>query len=62
MKKSLDELSKNQRKEIAALERLPEDSIDTAEIPEIIDWPTAKRGVFYEPQKRRRKGDLGELQ
>lgn len=37
MKKSLDELSKNQRKEIAALERLPEDSIDTAEIPEIID-------------------------
>ena len=62
MKKSLDQLSKSQRKEIAALERLPEDSIDTAEIPETIDWSTAKRGVFYKPRKRRRKDDLGELQ
>ena len=52
MKKERAELTESQRAEIAALENLPEEEIDTTDIPEVIDWQGASRGVFYRPVKR----------
>jgi uncharacterized protein (DUF4415 family) len=40
------------QREIAALERLPEDRVDTRDIPELIDWSRAMRGRFYKPVKK----------
>ena len=52
MKKERAELTDGQRAEIEALERLPDDRIDTTDIPEVLDWSNARRGVFYRPVKR----------
>lgn len=41
-----------QRAEIAALAALPDERIDTVEIPEARDWTGAKRGVFHRPSGR----------
>lgn len=38
--------------DLQALEELPDDQIDTTDIPEILDWTGAKRGVFYRPAKQ----------
>jgi uncharacterized protein (DUF4415 family) len=38
--------------EIDALAALPEDEIDTVDVPEVRDWSDAKRGVFYRPIKQ----------
>jgi uncharacterized protein (DUF4415 family) len=35
-----------------ALAALPDDTIDTSDIPEILDWSGAKRGMFYRPIKQ----------
>ena len=29
------------------MEKLPDDQVDTTDIPEMLDWSDAKRGVFY---------------
>ncbi len=42
----------NQRAEIVALAALPDERIDTADIPEVRDWAGARRGVFYRPSDR----------
>ena len=41
------------RAEIEALEALPDEEIDTSDIPEILDWSGAERGLLYRPPKRR---------
>ena len=38
--------------ELEALAALPDDRIDTSEIPESIDWSDARRGLFYRPVKK----------
>lgn len=38
--------------EIDALAALPEDQIQTDDIPEVRDWSDAKRGVLYRPVKQ----------
>ena len=38
--------------ELEALERLPDDEIDLAEMPEWIDFARAERGKFYRPVKQ----------
>ena len=43
------ELTAEQRAEIEALEKLPDDEIDTADTPEVLGWSDARRGVFYRP-------------
>jgi uncharacterized protein (DUF4415 family) len=45
-------LAAKQRAELAALAKLPDDRIDTREMPEVRDWTGAKRGVFYRPVKQ----------
>ena len=52
MKKDFTELPSEVREQIRALEALPEDQIDTADAPEILDWSDARRGVFYRPVKQ----------
>ena len=52
MKGQGTELTKEQRAEIQALEGLPDDRINTSEVPEILDWSDARRGVFYRPVKQ----------
>ncbi len=52
MKKYIAELPSDVRAQIRALEALPDDQIDTADIPEILDWSDAKRGVFYRSVKQ----------
>ena len=45
-------LTKNQKAELKALAALPDDQIDTSDIPEVLDWADAKRGLFYRPVKQ----------
>ena len=45
-------LTKDQRAELDALEALPDDRVDTSDIPEILAWLDAERGVFYRPLKQ----------
>ena len=51
-KASSKPLTAKQKKELAALARLPDNKIDTRTIPEVRDWSGAKRGVFYRPLKQ----------
>ena len=52
MKKSTGRLARDQQEEIATLEQLPDDQIDTTEVPEMLDWSTAQRGAVYRPVKQ----------
>jgi len=45
-------LTSEQKAELDALAALPEDRIDTREMPEVRDWSKARRGVFYRPIKQ----------
>ena len=46
------ELTREQKAEIKALSVFPDDKIDTSDIPEILDWAGAKRGLLYRPVKQ----------
>ena len=53
MKKGLSKpLTLEQQAELDTLAALPEEQIDTSDIPEIYDWSGARRGVLYRPVKR----------
>ena len=45
-------LTREQQAELDALDALPEEQIDTREVPEVRDWSGARRGVLYRPVKR----------
>ena len=45
-------MTDDQKAELDALQELPDDQIDTTEVPEILGWSEAKRGAFYRPVKR----------
>ena len=45
-------LAAKQRLELDALADLPDEEIDTTDIPEVRDWSGAKRGMFYRPVKK----------
>lgn len=38
--------------QIAALAAMPDDQIDTSDIPEVADWSGFQRGRFYKPVKQ----------
>ena len=52
MKREHSEITDEMRDEIEALKALPDDRINTDDIPEILDWSGARRGVFYRPNGR----------
>jgi uncharacterized protein (DUF4415 family) len=45
-------LTQAQQDELSALAALPDDRIDTADIPEVRDWSDARRGLFFRPAKK----------
>lgn len=51
-KENFNQLTPEQQAEIDALAALPDDQIDTQDIPEVSDWGGAKRGRFYHPIKQ----------
>ena len=53
MKKAVSKpLTRTQKAELAALAAMPEDRIDTRDIPEQRDWSGARRGMFFRPVKK----------
>ena len=48
-KRSSDRLTPAQQAEIDALAALPDDQIDTRDLPEVRDWSGARRGMFFGP-------------
>ncbi len=38
--------------ELKSLAALPEKEIDTSDVPEVLDWSGARRGLFYRPIKQ----------
>ena len=47
-----DRLTPAQQAEIEALAALPDDQIDTRDMPEVRDWSGARRGLFFRPIKQ----------
>ena len=45
-------LTKEQKREIAAMAARNDEEIDLSEMPEIVDWSGAEVGKFYRPPKR----------
>ena len=53
MKRTISKrLKAAQRAELEALAALPDDKIDTKDIPEVRDWSGAQRGLFFRPIKQ----------
>jgi len=48
----MSKLSKKQQREVDKLAALPDDEIDTSDIPERDDWDTSVVGKFYRPIKQ----------
>lgn len=44
--------NKTQQAEIEQLAEMPDDEIDTSDIPEVTDWTVAEVGKFYRPVKK----------
>ncbi len=45
-------LTPAQKGELKRLQSAPEGEIDTGDIPEVLDWSSARCGVFYRPVKQ----------
>ena len=53
MKKGNSEpMSEVLQAELAALEAMPDDTIDTSDIAPVSDWSGARRGMLYRPVKQ----------
>ena len=48
----MSELPSDVQAQMRALEALPDNQIDTSDIPEVLDWSDARRGLFYRPVKQ----------
>jgi uncharacterized protein (DUF4415 family) len=51
-KETSERLTAKQKAQLEALSTLSDDQINTDDIPEVLDWSTAKRGLFYRPIKQ----------
>lgn len=47
-----NQLTPAQQEEIDALIALPDEEIDTQDIPEVVDWSEMQRGLFYRPTEQ----------
>ena len=45
-------LTKEQKREVAAIAARKDDDIDLSEMPEVVDWSGAEMGKFYRPPKK----------
>ena len=45
-------LTEDRKAEIEALAALPDEKIDTSDLPEILDWSGVRRGLLYRPVKQ----------
>jgi uncharacterized protein (DUF4415 family) len=45
-------LTKEQKRDIAAIAAVKDEDIDLSDMPEILDWSKAEIGKFYRPPKR----------
>ena len=45
-------LSREQRKDIAALAAMKDSEIDLSDMPEVLDWSGAEIGRYYRPKKK----------
>ena len=52
MKKDMTELTDEQKARIERLKALPDEEIDTSDIPVVLNVKNAKRGMFYRPVKQ----------
>lgn len=55
MKKTISDLTAEQKAELEALAALPDDQINTDDISEIMDWSDAQQGLFYRSVKQQTK-------
>ncbi len=51
-KASSKALTRTQKDQLKRLQALSDVKIDTGDIPEVLDWSTARRGIFYKPVKQ----------
>ena len=49
MKQDVPELTPRQRSQISALKKLPDDQINTADIPEVLDWSNELEARSIDP-------------
>ncbi len=49
---NFSELTPEQQVELDTLANMPDEQIDTLDIPETADWSGAKRGIFFRPVKQ----------
>ena len=54
-------LTKAQKAELQALAALPDEQVDTSDIPEIRDWSGARRTLLYRPVKQQITLRLGSI-
>ena len=52
MKMKDDELTSKEKAELEFLSQMDDEKINVREIPEMLDWSGAQRGVFYKPVKQ----------
>lgn len=45
-------LTKEQKRDIAAIAAMKDEDIDLSDMPEVLDWSGAEIGKFYRPPKR----------
>jgi uncharacterized protein (DUF4415 family) len=45
-------LSKEQKRDIAAIAAMKDEDIDLSDMPEVVDWSRAEVGKFYRPPKK----------
>ena len=48
----MPELTPSQRDQISTLKGLPDDQINTTDVPEVLNWSNSVRGVFYRPDEK----------
>jgi hypothetical protein len=50
--KGMRKLSKEQKRDIAAIAAKRDEDIDLSDMPEVLDWSKAEIGKFYRPPKK----------
>ncbi len=48
----MGKLSREQKRDIAAISAMRDEDIDLSEMPEVVDWSGAEMGKFYRPPKK----------